>query len=75
LVRDLARKIGEQIDQTRKAVQQWQSMAEANHRLPARREGLAVVRAITQWTTDYKADAAGLDFPSIDPIWTFTTGV
>ena len=63
LVRDLGRKIGEQIDEARKAVQQWQSMAEANHRLPAGRDGLAVVRAMAQWTLDYKADATGLDFP------------
>jgi hypothetical protein len=63
LVRDLGRKIGEQIDEARKAVQQWQSMAEANHRLPEGRNGLAVVRAMGQWTLDYKADAAGLDFP------------
>ena len=63
LVRDLGRKIGEQIDQARKAVQQWQSMAQANHRLPAGRDGLAVVRAMAQWTLDYKADATGLDFP------------
>jgi len=63
LVRDLGRKIGEQIDQARKAVQQWQLMAEANHRLPAGRDGLAVVRAMAQWTLDYKADATGLDFP------------
>lgn len=63
LVRDLGRKIGEQIDEARKAVQQWQSMAEANHRLPAGRNGLAVVRAMAQWTLDYKADATGLDFP------------
>ncbi len=63
LVRDLGRKIGEQINEARKAVQQWQSMAEANHRLPAGRDGLAVVRAMAQWTLDYKADATGLDFP------------
>jgi hypothetical protein len=63
LVRDLGRKIGEQIDQARKAVQQWQSMAEANYSLPAGRDGLAVVRAMAQWTLDYKADATGLDFP------------
>lgn len=63
LVRDLGRKIGEQIGEARKAVQQWQSMAEANHRIPEGQNGLAVVRSMAQWTLDYKADATGLDFP------------
>jgi len=63
LVRDLGRHIGEQIEQARKAVQVWQSMAETNHRLPEGRNGLAVVRTMAQWTLDYKADATGLDFP------------
>lgn len=63
LVRDLGRKIGEQIGEARKAIQQWQSMAEANHRIPEGQNGLAVVRSMAQWTLDYKADATGLDFP------------
>ncbi|MCP4607425.1 MAG: hypothetical protein GY845_01740 [Planctomycetes bacterium] len=63
LVRDLGRHIGEQIEQARKAVQVWQSAAEANHRLPQGPDGLAVVRSMAQWTLDYKADATGLDFP------------
>jgi hypothetical protein len=63
LVRDLGRQIGEQIDETRKAVQAWQSVVETNYRLPEGRKGLAIVRAIAQWTLDYNDDATGLDFP------------
>ena len=63
LVRDLGRQIGEQIDEARKAVQEWQSMVETNYRLPEGRKGLAIVRAIAQWTLDYNDDSTGLDFP------------
>ncbi len=63
LVRDLGHQIGEQIDEARKAVLVWQSMNDANHRLPEGRDGLAVVRAMGQWTLDYNDDATGLDFP------------
>jgi hypothetical protein len=63
LIRDLGRQIGEHIDEARKSVQAWQSMAEANHRLPEGRKGLAVVRTMAQWTLDYKAESSGLDFP------------
>jgi hypothetical protein len=71
LVRELGRKIGEQIDESRKAVQQWQSMSEANHRIPDGRNGLAIVRAMVQWTLDYKADSTGLDFPFDRPYLDF----
>ena len=63
LIRNLGRQIGEQIDEARKAVEAWQSMAETDYRLPAGRKGLAIVRAIAQWTLDYKDDSTGLDFP------------
>jgi len=39
------------------------SSGEVNHRIPEGRNGLAVVRTMTQWTLDYKADSIGLDFP------------
>jgi hypothetical protein len=71
LVRELGRKIGEQIDKSRKAVQQWQSMAEANHRIPDGRNGLAIVRTMAQWTLDYKAESTGLDFPFERPYLDF----
>jgi len=44
-------------------VRNWQSLVEAGHSIPPGREGLAVVRTITQWALDYPADATGLDFP------------
>lgn len=71
LVRDLGRKIGEHIDESRQAVLQWQSMAEANHRIPQGRNGLAVVRTMAQWTLDYQAESEGLDFPFERPYLDF----
>jgi hypothetical protein len=71
LVRELGRKIGEHIDESRQAVLQWQSMAEANHKIPEGRNGLAVVRTMAQWTLDYKADSTGLDFPFDRPYLDF----
>ena len=63
LARDLGRTIGEEIEQGRQAVREWQSMSDDGHRVPGGRNGLAVVRAMTQWTLDFPADATGLDFP------------
>jgi len=63
LVRDLGRRIGEDIEDAREAVRRWQSLADAGHRIDSGRDGLAVVRALAQWALDYKADATGLDFP------------
>ena len=63
LARDLGRKIGAEIEAARQAVREWQSMADAGHRVPGGRDGLAVVRAMAQWTLDFQADATGLDFP------------
>ncbi len=63
LVRDIGRRIGEDIEEARKAVCRWQSLAGAGHCIDSGRDGLAVVRALAQWALDYKADATGLDFP------------
>lgn len=63
LARDLGRTIGEEIEEGRQAVREWESLADEGHRVPAGRDGLAVVRAVTQWTLDYSAEATGLDFP------------
>lgn len=63
LVRDLGRRIGQDIEQGREAVRRWQSLDEAGHQIATGLDGLAVVRALTQWTLDYKAQATGLDFP------------
>ncbi len=63
LVRELGRKLGKSIEKAREAVRDWQQMAGAGHRVPSGLAGLAVVRAIGQWTLDYPADASGLDFP------------
>ena len=63
LIRDFGRKIDRNIVQAREAVLRWQTLAQKGHRLPCGLDGLAVVRAIAQWTLDYPADNSGLDFP------------
>ncbi len=63
LVRDLGRKLGPAIKDARKAVRQWQSMAEDGHGIASGDDGLAIVRAVAQWILDYKAQASGLDYP------------
>ena len=63
LVRELGRKLGPSIEDARKAVRQWQSMSEGGHSIAPGNDGLAIVRAVAQWTLDYKAQASGLDYP------------
>lgn len=63
LVRDLGRRIGQDIEPAREAVRQWQRSEQPSHQIAPGLDGLAVVRALTQWVLDYKADATGLDFP------------
>ena len=63
LVRDLGRKLGPSIADARTAVRQWQSMTRAGYGIPSGDDGLAIVRAVAQWTLDYRAEASGLDYP------------
>ncbi|MEJ2327597.1 MAG: hypothetical protein P8Y25_12625 [Chromatiaceae bacterium] len=63
LVRDLGRKLGPSIVDARQAVRQWQAMAQSGHGIASGDDGLAIVRALAQWTLDYKAQASGFDYP------------
>jgi len=63
LVRDLGRRIGQDIEPAREAVRRWQQLDSSSHQIEPGLDGLAVVRALAQWVLDYKADATGLDFP------------
>jgi hypothetical protein len=63
LVRDLGRKLGPSIEDARAAVRRWQSMSGAEHAIASGEDGLAIVRALAQWTLDFRADASGLDYP------------
>lgn len=63
LVRDLGRQIGTDAEWGRQAVRDWQAEADADHRIGGGLGGLAVVRALAQWTLDFPAMATGLDFP------------
>jgi hypothetical protein len=63
LVRDLGRQIGTDAEWGRQAVRDWQAETDADHRIGGGLGGLAVVRALAQWTLDFPAMATGLDFP------------
>jgi hypothetical protein len=64
LVREIGRKIGEEITQVREAVQVWQAQQDGVHALPnGNLDGLGVVRSLAQWVLDYPADSTGADFP------------
>jgi hypothetical protein len=59
LTRELGRELGAGIDDARQAVRTWQSLAEAGHRIPSGREGIAVVRAMTPvWKVIGRGDSA-----------------
>ena len=63
LIRELSRQLGPDSEAARKAVRKWQSLGVAEHRIEGGTDGLAVVRALAQWTLDSQAEATGLDFP------------
>lgn len=71
LSRDLGRKIGPEMAKAREAVKDWQQNDEADYALPKGRDGLAVVRAFTQWVLDYSADATYGTFPFDRPYLDF----
>ena len=71
LIRELGRKIGTHINDARQSVLEWQSMTDAEHRLPPGQDGLAVIRAMAQWVIDYKSESSGLDFPFERPYLDF----
>lgn len=63
LSRDLGRKIGNNSGQTREHVEAWQKQTDADHSIPEGVAGIAIVRTITQWVLDYKANSTGHDYP------------
>jgi len=63
LSRDLGRKLGNQIGEARSEVEIWQAQIETDHTIPSGRAGMAVIRSLTQWVIDYKADSTGCDYP------------
>ena len=71
LSRELGRKLCKSIKKSRKAVYDWQKLADAGHQIPSGLDGIAVVRAIIQWVLDYPSEATGLDFPFDRPYLDF----
>jgi hypothetical protein len=63
LVRDLGRKLGEDVDRGRDAVAAWKDQSEADHAIPDGNDGLAVVRALAQWVLDYAAEGDDVGLP------------
>jgi len=63
LARELGRKLGEDIAQARQEVKQWQHETGPLSRLPWGQAGIATVRSLAQWMTDYAADSTNQGFP------------
>jgi hypothetical protein len=63
LARDLGRHLGTQIDTARTQLERWLSESAQGHALPDGTRGIAVVRALAQWTLDYPADGRDEGFP------------
>lgn len=71
LIRDLGRRIDKNIHGARESLQKWLSAVDGCHKVESGKDGLAEVRALSQWTLDFKADASGLDFPFDRPYLDF----
>ena len=63
LARDLGKRLGDDIEQARLALVQWQLTEEQGYIIPEGCAGLAIVRALAQWVLDYPADGANQGFP------------
>ena len=71
LIREFGRKIGKNIHSARDALKKWRSAVDNGHKMDSGAEGIAQVRALAQWTLDFKAEASGLDFPFDRPYLDF----
>jgi hypothetical protein len=63
LVRDLGRRLGALIGEARAAVRRWAESAETHPPVPQGVAGIAVVRALGQWTLDFPAAGTDAGFP------------
>ena len=69
LARDLGRKLGTDIDRAREALESWKAKPGGGHHLPeGRLAGLAVVRGLTQWVLDFRAESTDRRFPFDRPL-------
>lgn len=69
LARELGRKLGTDVDRGREALERWKADPGAGHRLPeGRLAGLAVVRGLTQWVLDFRAESTDRRFPFDRPL-------
>ena len=63
LARDLARRLGRDVEAARSALLAWQTADVSRHRVPEGTSGLGVVRGFVQWVLDYAADSRCGRFP------------
>jgi hypothetical protein len=63
LTRELGRTLAGDLERARAQVVAWLERDEYPYRLPAGPDGVAAVRALTQWTLDYPADGLDEGFP------------
>lgn len=63
LARNLGRGLGPLLPEARQAVERWFRQDDLGHHLPTGLEGLAVVRALAQWTLDFPDDGFDQGFP------------
>jgi len=62
-VRDLGRTLGTDIDRARGELRDWLGPSDERLSLPQGIQGLAVLRALGQWTLDYAHDGTDAGFP------------
>jgi len=63
LTRELGRKLGGELPEGRAQLTEWLQNGERPFELPAGNGGLAIVRALAQWTLDFAADGNDEGFP------------
>lgn len=63
LVRDLGRQLNTDIEAARVDLRRWLGEEAAEREIPAGQTGLEMVRALAQWTLDYKDDGTNEGFP------------
>jgi hypothetical protein len=63
LVRELGRTLGGDLERARDQVAAWLEHDELPYQLPSGPDGVATVRALAQWTLDYKDDGRDEGFP------------
>ena len=70
-VRNLGQRLGKRIHEARAEIRTWQDNAAQEFDVPEGAAGMAVVRALAQWTLDFPADGNNEGFPFDVPYLAF----